>query len=152
MRRCDGMVDIADLKSEVPNGRPGRKPVVPQRFLFELLYSGGPVTSWVTSKSQKTFLQVYIRRYGGIGRHRGLKIHWKVTFVPVRVRLAAPKTAVLETKWLFFCLDNKEVTVLSLCFFLGSRQNLKNCICRTDLGSKFLMHINICRGGNRTVT
>ena len=51
-----------------------------------------------------------------------------------------------------FCFDHKEITELSLCVFVRSGQNLKNRICGIDLGSKFLMHINICRGGNRTVS
>ena len=51
-----------------------------------------------------------------------------------------------------FCFSNKEVIEHSLCLFLHSGQNLKNCICGIDFGSKFLMHINICRGGNRTVS
>ena len=56
--------------------------------------------------------------------------------VPVRVRSAAPE---------------KGYPVKGIPF-LHSGQNLKNRIRGIDLGSKFLMHINISRGGNRTVS
>ena len=51
-----------------------------------------------------------------------------------------------------FCFIHKEIIEISLCFFLHSGQNLKNRICGIDFGSKLLMHINICRGGNCTVS
>ena len=74
-----------------------------------------------------------------------------VKSVPVRVRLPAPINSYFGNKMAVFCFVHKEIIEITLCFFLHSGQNLKNRICGIDLGSKFLMHINICRGGNCAV-
>ncbi len=105
----------------------------------------------ISKNLQGLSFKFHTRRYGGIGRHSRLKICQR-RLCTGSSPVSGTKNSCFGNKMAVFCLDNKEVNVLSLCFFLGSRKNLKNCICRTDLGGKFLMHINICRGGNRTVS
>lgn len=45
--------------------------------------------------------RIKISRYGGIGRHHGLKIRWNLNSVPVRARLPAPYR--LQAR--YHCLD-----------------------------------------------
>ena len=105
----------------------------------------------ISKNLQGLSFKFHTRRYGGIGRHSRLKICQR-RLCTGSSPVSGTKNSCFENKMAVFCFDHKEITELSLCVFVRSGQNLKNRICGIDLGSKFLMHINICRGGNRTVS